>query len=394
MIMRQGNFLLAAALVVSVCGVAACGKKAVPEGRPASPQSVGVVTLHPQRVEIVTELPGRTSPFRVAEVRPQVSGIILKRLFEEGGAVREGQQLYQIDPARYQAAADNAQAAVARAEAIAELAGLLATRREKLATSSVISRQDRDDAAAALKEANANVLAAKAALETARINLEFTRVMSPISGSIGRSFVTEGALVTEGQPTALAVVYQLDPIYVDITQSSTEMLRLRGSLQKGEFAKSGEAATRLILEDGTTYQHTGQLQFSEVNVDQGTGSVTLRAVFPNPDHVLLPGMFVRALVTEGVNEQGLLAPQQGVTHNAKGQATARVVNTQNTVEARVLEVDRVLGDQWLIKSGLQAGDRVIVEGLQKAPPGAVVAPSEVVAAESGEPGRNTSSKGE
>lgn len=371
---------IATALGVGL-GLGACGKK--PQGAQGMPQmppqDVGVVTINPQPVEIITELPGRTSAFRVAEVRPQVGGIILKRLYEEGSDVKEGDQLYQIDPARYQAAYDSAKANVSRAEAAAEVARLLAERRAKLVTSRVISKQDYDDASAALKQADADVAAAKADLETARINLEYTKVLSPIAGRIGRSSVTEGALVATGQATPLSTVYQLDPIYVDVTQSSAQLLRLRKQFQQGQLkgVDGQEARARLLLEDGSTYEHPGTLQFSEVSVDQGTGSVTIRAVFPNPEQELLPGMFVRALITEGVNEQGLLVPQRGVTRNAKGQAVSLVVTAENVVESRILETDRIVGDKWLVTKGIHPGDRVIVEGLQKTAPGAKVQPSEM-----------------
>lgn len=362
-----------------VIGLIGCEKPVVVAAPERPPQDVGVVTLREEPVEIVTELPGRTAAFRVAEVRPQVSGIVLKRLFEEGSEVQEGDQLYQIDPARYQAAVDSAEAAVERTDAAAQIARLVAQRRSKLVSSSVISKQDFDDAIALAKQADANVTVAKAELERAKIDLEYTRVIAPISGRIGRSSVTEGALVTTGQVTPLATVYQLDPIYVDVTQSSAQLLALKRQLEKGELTgvNGRQAEARLILEDGTIYAHPGKLQFSEVSVDTGTGSVTLRAVFPNPEHELLPGMFVRALVTEGVNETGLLVPQRGVTRNSKGEAVALVVNAEKVVELRVLKTDRAVGDRWLVSEGLKAGDRVIVEGLQKTAPGASVAPSEI-----------------
>lgn len=384
--LRISPFLFAVTAVGCLLGVSGCGKKAGPAAPQRPPQDVGVVTLKPERVEIVTELPGRTSAFRVAEVRPQVGGIILKRLFQEGGEVREGDQLYQIDPARYQAAYDSAKAAVARAEAATDVARLLAQRRSKLVSSSVISQQDYDDVVASLKQAEADTAAAKADLETARINLEYTKVLSPISGRIGRSTVTEGALVTTGQAAPLATVHQLDPIYVDVTQSSTQLLLLRRELASGEMkdVKDQEASAKLILEDGTAYPEPGKLQFSEVSVDQGTGSVALRAVFPNANEGLLPGMFVRAMVKEGVNEQAILVPQRGVTRNAKGQPTALVIGPEDRVELRVLKTDRIVGDKWLVTEGLKAGDRVIVEGLQKTGPGAPVKPSEISAAAAGE----------
>lgn len=368
--------------VVVACGalLGSCARK--PRGSDAPtrpPQDVGVVTLAPERVEIATELPGRTSSFRVAEVRPQVSGIVLKRTFEEGGDVKEGEPLYQIDPAKYEADFASAQASVARAEAAAEVARLLAQRRQKLVTTSVISKQDYDDAYASYKQAEADVAAARASLQAARINLNYTKVLSPISGNIGRSSITEGALVTSGQSAALATVHQLDPIYVDVTQSSAQLLKLRRELATGELQDIKEASAQLILEDGTMYPELGKLQFSEVSVDQGTGSVTLRAVFPNPHQALLPGMFVRAIVAEGVNEEALLVPQRGVTRNARGEPTALVVGPDERVELRVLKTDRAIGDKWLVTEGVKAGDRVIVEGLQKIGPGAQVKASEMKA---------------
>ncbi len=366
------RLLLAACAAALLLG--ACKKHSAPSAPAMPPQEVAVVTLEPRRVEIATELPGRTAACRIAEVRPQVSGIILKRLFNEGADVTEGQQLYQIDPATYQAAYDSAQAAVARAEATVEVARLISERRKKLVSTSVISRQDYDDASASLKQAEADLASSRAALEKARIDLVYTRVLSPISGRIGRSSVTEGALVTSGQAAPLAVVQQLDPIYVDVTQSSSQLLRFRRQIAAGQLTidSAGQTSVRLTLEDGTAYSDPGTLQFSEVTVDQGTGSVTLRAVFPNPRHILLPGMFVRALVKEGINEHALLVPQRGVTRNVRGEPTALVVGEGERVELRTLATDRVIGDQWLVTSGLLPGDRVIVEGVQKTAPGAVV----------------------
>lgn len=349
-----------------------------PGGMP--PQEVGVVTLAPQRAEIVTELPGRTAACRIAEVRPQVSGIILKRMFTEGAEVKLGEQLYQINPATYQTAYDSAKAAVAKAEAAAHVAELLMNRRKKLADSRVISQQDYDDTFAVLRQAEADIASRNAALEEARINLEYTKVLAPISGFIGRSMVTEGALVTSGQAGALATVQQLDPLYVDVTQSSSQLLRLRRELASGQLKNSPtkEATTRLVFEDGTQYSEPGTLQFSEVSVDPGTDSVTLRAVFPNPRRELLPGMFVRALVSEGVDEQAILVPQKGITRNPRGEPTALVVGEKNKVELRLVKTDRTLGDKWLVTDGLKAGDRVIVEGVQKTAPGAEVRPVENV----------------
>ncbi len=357
-----------------------CGKPETPAEPPKMPpQEVGVVSIAPKTIEIFTELPGRTTALRVAEVRPQVSGVILKRLFIEGNDVKEGEQLYQIDPATYQAAADSAAAALSKAEAAADLAKLAVERRKKLAANDVISKEAYDDVIATLKQADAGVAVAKASLETAKIDLEYTKVMSPISGRIGRSYVTEGALVTARQANPLATVQQLDPIYVDVTQSSTELLRLQREVANGHIktADNGHATARLSFEDGTPYPLDGKIQFSEVSVDADTGSVTLRAVFPNPKAQLLPGMFVRAKVSEGVRENAILVPQRGVTRSPKGEPTALIVGANNKVEQRVLQVDRTVGDQWLVTKGIEPGDRVIVEGLQKIAPGREVNPVEM-----------------
>jgi membrane fusion protein (multidrug efflux system) len=371
------NGCLAALLLLAGCGKKPAAPAGMPGGLP--PQEVGVVTLAAERVDIVTELPGRTAAFRVAEVRPQVSGIILKRLFTEGSEVKEGQQLYQIDPATYQAALESAQAALARAEATQQVAKLLADRRQKLVNSRVISSQDYDDAHAGYQQAVADVSAAKAALKTAEINLVYTKVLSPISGRIGRSMMTEGALVTSEQASPLATVQQIDPIYVDVTQSSAQLLRLQRELAAGQLknADEQEATARLILEDGTPFAEPGKLQFSEVSVDQGTGSVTLRAVFPNPNRILLPGMFVRAMITGGISEQAILIPQKGVTRNPRGEPVAMVVGEGNRIEVRTLKTDRVINDKWLVVEGVKAGDRVVLEGLQKIGPGAEVRPVEI-----------------
>lgn len=362
-----------------------CGKPGPGAGTPARPpQPVGVVTIRPQKVKIEIELPGRTAPYRVAEVRPQVSGIILKRLFEEGGDVKAGQQLYQIDPARYQAALDSASANVEKAEAAVQVAQLNATRIGQLVTRKVVSQQDHDDAVAVLKQGQAELAAAKASRETARINLEYTKVLAPISGTIGRSLVTEGALVTAEQTNPLAIINQLDPIYVDVTQSSSNLLRLRQELEKGMLkSDTGKARARLILDanavefdESRQYTEEGTLEFSEVTVDEGTNSVTLRAIFPNLRKDLLPGMFVRTIVSVGTTENALLVPQRGVTRNQKGRAVAMVVGAQNKVEPRVLATTRTIGSSWLVTSGVTSGDKVIVEGLQKAAPGQEVVPAE------------------
>lgn len=330
----------------------------------AQAPQVGVVTLQPQSFTLTSELPGRTSAFRVAEVRPQVNGIILKRLFKEGSDVKAGQQLYQIDPAVYEAALTNAQATL---QATRSLAG----RYKQLIDEQAVSKQEYDDA-------NAKRLQAEAALKTAQIDLRYTKVMAPISGRIGRSNVTEGALVSNGQTNAMATIQQLDPIYVDVTQSSAELLKLRRDLASGNLQKVGENAAKvqLILEDGSTFAKEGRLEFSEVSVDETTGSVTLRAVFPNPEHTLLPGMFVHARLQAGVNANAILAPQQGVTRDLKGAPTALVVNQENKVELRQLKANRTLGSDWLIEEGLNPGDRLITEGLQYVRPGVEVKVSE------------------
>lgn len=371
--------VVALGLVAVLLGLAACGDKSSPQQAPAAKPHVGVVTLKTQQVSLFTELPGRTSAFRIAEVRPQVSGILQKRLFTEGGEVKARQQLYQIDPSLYQAQVDSSKAALARAEAQLRTATLLTQRYKPLAESRAVSRQTYDDAVAARDQAAADVQAAKAALDTARINLVYTKVLSPIDGIIGRSLATEGALVTANQPAAIATVQQIDPIYVDVTQSSVQLLRLKNALSSGLLKQSGgeqAAEVRLTLEDGSTYEQTGKLQFSEVTVDPSTGSVVLRAVFPNPDRKLLPGMYVRARLTEGVAPEGLLVPQRGVTRNTRGQPTALVVDAQGKLELRVLKTDRAVGDQWLVTEGLQAGDRVVVEGVQRVRPGIEVEAAE------------------
>jgi membrane fusion protein (multidrug efflux system) len=308
----------------------------------------------------------------VAEVRPQVSGIILKRVFTEGSDVKAGQILYQIDPASYQAAFASAKAAEARAEANLIPARLKEERYRDLVKIKAVSQQDYDDAYAALKQSEADVASTRAAVETARINLAYTKITAPISGRIGRSTVTEGALVTSNQPAALAVIQQLDSMFVDVTQSTAELLRLKQNLSKGIMQKSASAQVRLLLEDGSKYPLPGVLRFSEVTVDQSTGSVTMRAVFPNPKQNLLPGMFVRATLEEGTNENAILIPQQGVTRNPKGDALVMVVGAEEKVEARPIKVVRTVGENWLVSDGLKAGDRVILEGFQKARPGTQV----------------------
>lgn len=350
-----------------------CDRKP-PPGPPSSAPEVATVTVSTEPVVLTTELPGRTSAFRVAEIRPQVSGILQKRLFAEGSDVEAGQVLYQIDPAPFEAALANARAALARAEAQVPAIRAKARRFEQLLAAEAISEQNYDDAASALKQAEADVAYWQAAVETARINLGYTRIIAPISGRIGKSNVTEGALVTAFQPLALATIQQLDPMYVDIPQSTRELFELKQRLQEGRIRYGGAEQNKatLLLESGAVYPHKGELQFRDVTVDPTTGTVTLRILFPNPGGELLPGLFVRALVQEGVNPQAVLIPQQAVSRDPKGTPLALVVDSEGKAEQRMLVLDRAIGDRWLVSSGLAPGDRVIVEGNQKVRPGMVV----------------------
>jgi membrane fusion protein (multidrug efflux system) len=335
---------------------------------------VATVTIQSQQLVLTTELPGRTSPHRVAEIRPQVNGIIQKRLFTEGADVKVGDVLYQIDPAPFQAALDSARAALAKSRANLTVTRLKFDRYKGLLAEKAVSQQDYDDKEAALKQAEADIEYCKAAVETARINLDYTRVTCPISGRIGKSNVTDGALVTAYQPLALATIQQLDPIYVDVPQSTTELLRLRRRLAEGRFNQDGtnQNKVKLNLADGAAYPQEGTLQFRDVTVDPTTGSVILRVVVPNPEGVLLPGMFVRAVVEEGTAEQAILVPQQGVSRTPKGDPFALVVSNDGTVEQRMLGLGRAIGDKWLVSSGLSAGERVIVEGTLNVRPGSTV----------------------
>ncbi|BBS50915.1 TPA: efflux RND transporter periplasmic adaptor subunit [Klebsiella pneumoniae] len=359
---------LLSGLIISALLLTGCDNSDNQQPHAQAPQvTVHVVNSAP--LSVTTELPGRTSAFRVAEVRPQVSGIILKRNFVEGSDVEAGQSLYQIDPATYQAAWNSAKGDEAKAEAAAAIAHLTVKRYVPLLGTKYISQQEYDQAVATARQADADVIATKAAVETARINLAYTKVTSPISGRIGKSSVTEGALVTNGQSDALATVQQLDPIYVDVTESSNDFMRLKQeSLQRGGDTKSVE----LVMENGQAYPLKGSLQFSDVTVDESTGSITLRAIFPNPQHVLLPGMFVRARIDEGVDPQAILVPQQGVTRKPRGDASVMLVNDKNQVETREVVATQAVGDKWLITSGLKPGDKVIVSGLQKVRPGVTV----------------------
>ena len=366
-------------------GIVLSGCDAPRANAPAAAATIPEVGIYPvtaQDVTITTELAGRTATYLIAEVRPQVSGIIKERPFREGTDVTAGQVLYQIDPASYQAAYDLALATVARDQASLSSAQLKVDRYKDLVTTKAVSREAYDDAVAALRQAKATVAMSQAAVESARIDLDYTRVTAPIAGRIGRSSVTQGALVTANQDQALATIQQLDPIYVDVTQSSAQLLRLQRALREGQLQRPDALAAQvgLILEDGTTYPHKGRLQFSEVSVAASTGSITLRAVFPNPDHQLLPGMFVRAVVEEGIRPQALVVPQRGVSRDAHGNATALVLGADGKVEQRQLAIDRALGNQWLVDSGLAAGDRLIIEGLQKVRAGAQARPAATVAA--------------
>jgi len=367
---RAPGRLVALGLLVAIALVGACKSKPVPAAVP----EVAVVVLQTERLALTTELPGRTTAYLVAEIRPQVNGILQKRLFTEGSNVQAGSILYQIDPAPYQAAFEQAKAALAVAESRVPSARSRAERFKNLAAINAVGQQDYDDAVAALAAAEAGVASARAALDSARINLEYTPIKSPISGRIGRSSVTVGALVNAYQGNPLAVVQQFDPIYVDVIQSSAEILRLRRNMESGQLKQDKEAWSKvsLKLEDGTPYPLEGVLQFRDITVDPTTGSVTLRAVFPNPDVLLLPGMFVRAAIEEGVNDRALLVPQQGVSRDTKGNPYALTVNGENKVEQRPLELDRTVGDRWLVRTGLAAGDRVVVEGQLRVRPGATV----------------------
>jgi membrane fusion protein, multidrug efflux system len=373
LVMSRSSLLPVALALASL--LAACGKDAAGTAQAPPPPEVGVITLAARSVNLSTELPGRTSAFRMAEVRPQVEGIVKRRLFTEGSEVKAGQPLYEIDAAPYRAALMRAEASVASAEAQLNAAKMLAERYGPLRERGVVSKQDYDNAVAGDKSGEAMLASARAALETARIDIGYTQVRSPIAGRIGRSLVTEGALVTRNQEDALATVAQLDPIYVDVTQSSTEMLRLQREFDAGRLQREGgQAKVTLALEDGTAYARAGTLQFSEVSVDAGTGSVLLRAVFPNPDRQLLPGMFVRATLAEGSSSQALLVPQAGVSRNARGDATVLVVDAQNKVSEHVIKVDRAIGSDWLVTAGVSVGDQIVVDGLQKVRPGATVTP--------------------
>lgn len=366
---RKASWMATLALLGVVGATLGCKTAPPPKGIP----EVAVQTVRPERAVLTTELPGRTSAFLVAEIRPQVSGLIQKRLFQEGSNVQIGSTLYQIDPAPYQAALDQAQAALAAAESGLPPVRSRAERMKSLVKIHAVGEQEAEEAEAAYQKAIAAVASAKATVDSARINLTNTPIKAPISGRIGMSSVTVGALVTAYQPLALSTVQQLNPIYVDVTQSSSDLLSLQRSLERGQLKSGGGARkVKLILEDGTPYPLEGKLQFRDVTVDPSTGAVTLRLVFPNPKYTLLPGMFVRAIVEDGIDDQALLVMQQGVTRDVKGNATALVLDKSDKVEQRIITVDRAIGNKWLVTGGLAAGDRIVVEGLQKVKPGLTV----------------------
>lgn len=367
--------LLTLSLLLSACGQQQGTEKAASP----PPPKAGYLVVQEQPFTLVNELPGRTSAYQVAEVRPQISGLIEERLFEEGQSVEAGQALYRIDDKLYRAAVASAEADLADARASRESARLTARRYETLIKTGAVSQQELDEARATLNATSARVAAAEAALDTARINLDYTRIKAPISGRIGRSTVTAGALVTANQATALVTIRQLDPIFVDLTQSYDELQRLRSALAKGELATVGEdqAAVQLTRNNDADYPHQGTLQFSEFAVDEATGSVTLRALFPNPDHSLLPGMFVRARLPQAHRNDAILVPQKAISREPDGQAVAMVIGADNTVEKRKVEAEKAIGNQWLIGSGLAAGDRLIVDGLQKIRTGSAVTPVDV-----------------
>jgi len=364
-------------ILTAALGLSACGQGQQQQQHTPPPPEVTVITLKAEAVPLSVSLPGRVTAYRVAEVRPQVGGVILRRMFTEGSDVRAGQQLYQIDPATYEAALNSAKASLLSAEAAAKSAAVLAERYDGLVGANAISKQDYDDAVAADLQAKAQVASAQAAVRSAEINLVYTKVLAPISGRIGRSSVTEGALVTAGQATAMATIQQLDPIYVDVTQPSARLLGIKRDLAAGRIAKAGDQYTgvKLALEDGSEYGHDGKLQFAEVSVDETSGSVTMRAEFPNPDGILLPGMFVKESINEAVHEAALLVPQAAVSRDARGNPVAMVVNAESKVEPRILKTERSVGSNWLVTDGVKAGERVILEGM-KAQPGGAVRPVE------------------
>jgi len=384
------SLLPLSALFVSGCGQDKDASTQATAQMP--PAQVTVVTLKAESVVLTRELPGRTNPFLVAEVRPQVTGIVRERLFTEGSHVKRGQALYQLEDATYRAAVQSAQAAVARANATLESARLNARRTSELAKVNAVSRQDNENAIAALRQAEADLKSTQAALENTRITLGYARINAPIGGRIGKSAVTVGALVTANQAAPLATVQQFDPMYVDVTQSATELLQLRREVRAGTLNAARDLPVTIVLEDGTHYAHPGKLTFADLSVDPSTGSFLLRVQVPNPDEWLLPGMYVRAIVSVGERQNAILAPQQAIVRDAKGNASAMVVTSEGKVEPRPVQASRTAGDRWLIDSGLAAGDRVVVEGLQKIRPGASVQATEKPAPEKPAPEKPATGK--
>jgi membrane fusion protein (multidrug efflux system) len=372
---NRAKQIAAGGFLIGLLILGGCGQPTTPGGPPkGGAPEVAVVVIKEEQMAITTELPGRTSPYLLAEVRPQVNGLIQKRLFLEGGDIKAGDLLYQIDPAPYQASYENARAALARSEANLPAIRARVNRYKELVEIKAVSHQEYDDATASLKQVEAEVEVNKAVVETARINLANTRITAPISGRIGKSNVTVGALSTAYQGSAFTTIQQMDPIYVDATQSSAVFLRLKRNIEAGRIKGDGpgRAKVKLFLEDGTPYPLEGALKFSDITVDPTTGSFILRMVFPNPRHTLLPGMYVRTLVQEGVVSHALLAPQQGISRDPKGNPVALIVDDSGKVQQRMLTVDRAIGDKWLVSSGLKTGDRLIVEGLQRVRPGTSV----------------------
>lgn len=390
--MKQKQYFLSAICILSI-GVllSGCKNKKMQSVQKGSVE-VSVVTLQSQKLTLTKELPGRTSPYRIAEIRPQVDGIILKRHYVEGSNVTSGEKLYQIDPARYQASYDNAKGSLAQAEATLEVARLKEKRYKQLLPSHAVSQQDYDDALASLKQAEANVLSAQAALELTRINLNYTHLESPLNGRIGKSNFTEGALVTANQESPLATVQQLDPIYVDITQPMIELLNLKKQFSSGNLKNpdNQDLKLKLILEDESVYKELGTLQFTDVTVESTTGSVTVRGLFPNPDFDLLPGAFVRVILEQGVQENAILVPQPSVIRDASGNTRVLVVNDKNVVEMRDFTTEKAINDQWLVNKGLKAGDKVILKGVQKVKPGDHVRPVEASQTQVSNPADKTS----
>lgn len=366
---------LSALILTLLLGPVSCGEGKAPPAPPTP--AVTVATLQPETVTLTRELPGRTTPYLVAEVRPQVTGIVQEQLFAEGSIVEAGQPLYQLDDATYRAQYNSARAALTRAQVALEVARTNANRASELTKTGAISKQDAENAVARLHQAEADVGVARAELASAEVVLNYARISAPIDGRIGKSSVTKGALVTANQDTPLATIQQLDPIYVDLTQSASELLELRRELAAGTLTETGDVPVAVLLEDGSRYEHDGRLKFADISVDETTGSFSLRVVVPNPDNLLLPGMYLRAVVSNGVRQNALLVPQRAVTRDPKGNASVMVVDAAGTVQARTVQVSRTIGDKWLVDEGLNPGERVIIEGLQKVRPGVTVQATEV-----------------